>query len=318
LSTTVGIAIPAYGRGRHLRQTLESALAQTRAAKEIVVVDDCSPDETGEVARSLQNRGVRYVRNPVNLGVPENYNASLMQLSTDYVMILEDHDLLEPTFIEECAGLMDQHSDVKLVATWIAGIHEESGKVLQVFSPDFAHVQDGRRLAEYLVTNTTAPFCLTALIRRAALIELEPWFDRKYWWYADIDLWIRLALRGSFGCVRRPLLRMRRREQNHFLNDKHWEGLICCDRIRRDSWAKVFPENTLGMRWKWTRYCAARDYEGFKLLLSQLARRHRDVPEDARAMFTPLGQSMARVLSRAPIPVARTVRALHHLLVPRT
>src|SRR5215472_1816486 len=151
MSATIGIAIPAYGRGRHLRRTLESALSQTRPAKEIVVVDDCSPDETAEVAKSFEERGVKYFRNATNLGVPANYNESLGKLSADYVMILEDHDVLEPTFIEECAGLLDENAGISLVACWVAAIDEKSGRTLELFKPSFNRVQDGRKLAEYLV-----------------------------------------------------------------------------------------------------------------------------------------------------------------------
>src|SRR5215468_903895 len=102
---SVGIAIPAYGRVRHLGLTLESALGQSRPVQEIVVVDDCSPDETGQVANSFAHRGVKYIRNARNLGIPDNYNESLKMLSADYVMILEDHDVLESTFVEKCAAL---------------------------------------------------------------------------------------------------------------------------------------------------------------------------------------------------------------------
>jgi glycosyltransferase involved in cell wall biosynthesis len=317
MSATIGIAIPAYGRGRHLRQTLESALNQTRPAYEIVVVDDCSPDETGEVAKSFEERGVKYFQNPANLGVPANYNESLGKLSTDYVMILEDHDVLEPTFIEECAAILDENAGVTLVACWIAIIDEKSGKTLEIFRPSFDRVQDGRKLAEYLVTHVNAPLCLTAMIRRSSLIGIEQWFDSKYWWYADINLWIKLAHRGKFGFVSKALLNMRRRESGHFLIGKEWEGLVCCDRIRKDNWASVFQRHGVESTLKWAKYSVARDYEAMKILLSRLARGDRHIPRDASEMFSPLGRMAARTFVVLPVPCARAIRAAHHVLVPR-
>src|SRR5215472_12094568 len=132
---SVGIAIPAYGRGHHLAQTLESVLGQSRPVQEIIVVDDCSPDETCEVANSFAHRGVKYIRNARNLGVPDNYNESLKNLSADYVMILEDHDVLESTFVEKCAALLDEDADVTLIGCWIAAIEENTGKTVQVLRP---------------------------------------------------------------------------------------------------------------------------------------------------------------------------------------
>jgi glycosyltransferase involved in cell wall biosynthesis len=315
---SVGIAIPAYSRGRHLAQTLESVLGQSRVVQEVIVIDDCSPDETGEVARSFAHRGVKHVRNGRNLGVPVNYNESLKRLSTDYVMILEDHDLLEPAFTEKCAGLLDEDPEVTLVGCWIAGIDENSGKTKEVFRPRFNRLEDGRRLAEYLVTHVDAPLGLSTLIRRSALAGLEPWFDQKYWWYADVNLWIQLAQRGKFGYVPEVLLKMRRREHNHFLGDKDWEGLSCCDRIRRDNWSKVFSSGGLGSGLKWAKYAAARDYEAIRVLLSRLARGNRQLPKDADDVLSPIGRLAATMLTAMPTPCARAIRAAHHVLIPRS
>src|SRR5438128_280237 len=73
----ISVCVPAYGRGRFLDRTLRSLLAQTRPASEIIVVDDCSPDDTSSIARAYAAKGVRYVRNSENLGVPVNYNHAL-------------------------------------------------------------------------------------------------------------------------------------------------------------------------------------------------------------------------------------------------
>jgi glycosyltransferase involved in cell wall biosynthesis len=286
--------------------------------QEIIVVDDCSPDETGEVARSFAHCGVKYVRNARNLGVPGNYNESLRRLSTDYVMILEDHDLLDATFVEKCATLFDEDSDVTLVGCWIAAIEEDTGKTIEVFRPKWDRLQEGGRLAEYLVTHVHAPLSLSTLMRRSALRGLEPWFDPKYWWYADVNLWIQLAHRGNFGYVAEPLLKIRRREQSHFLSDKVWEGLSCCNRIRRDNWPKVFPCSGLVTTLKWAKYATVRDYEAIKVLLSRVARGNRQVPENVDDLLSPIGRMAAKAVAGMPVPCARAIRAAHHVLVPRT
>src|SRR5581483_7705117 len=167
-NTTVGIAIPAYKRGHHLAATLESALRQTRPADEIVIVDDCSPDNTRDVALAYASRGVRYVRNAVNFGVPENYNVSIDQLTSDYVFILEDHDLLAPTFVERCATALDQHPDANLAFTDIAEI-DEHGSVIRENRFNRPAVIPSAAFAKDLVTMVGAIFGLTAMIRRTAL-----------------------------------------------------------------------------------------------------------------------------------------------------
>jgi glycosyltransferase involved in cell wall biosynthesis len=286
--------------------------------QEIIVVDDSSPDETGQVANSFAQRGVKYVRNARNFGVPGNYNESLKRLSTDYVMILEDHDLLESTFVEKCAALLDEDADVTLVGCWIAAIEDDTGRTVEIFQPKWDRLQGGCRLAEYLVTHLDAPLGLSTLMRRSALVGLEPFFDAKYWWYADIHLWIQLAQRGKFGYIQEPLLKMRRREQGHFLTEKDWEGLSCCNRIRRDNRRKVFPRSGFVSTLKWAKYAAARDCQAIKLLLSRIARGNRLLPKDADKLLSPIGWVAANAVVGIPVPCARAIRAAHRVLVPKT
>jgi len=317
-NTTVGIAIPAYKRGHHLAATLESALRQTRPADEIVIVDDCSPDNTRDVALAYASRGVRYVRNAVNFGVPENYNVSIDQLTSDYVFILEDHDLLAPTFVERCATALDQHPDANLAFTDIAEI-DEHGSVIRENRFNRPAVIPSAAFAKDLVTMVGAIFGLTAMIRRTALEGLEPYFDPKYWAYADIYLWIRLALGGSAAYVPEPLLQMRVREEGHHLDGREWDSLRCVDRIKRDCWPLVFPAPTIGSVYHKGVYRLKQDRVGLQQIVADIARgqqlRWTDMGDDKRQYLTPLGRLLARAVTRVTPRQAQFARRLYHTLL---
>ncbi len=314
MSTTIGVAIPAYGRGRFLAATLESVLGQTRPAAEIVVVDDCSPDNTAEIAMAYVDRGVRYIRNPRNLGVPENYNASLGRLTSDYVFILEDHDLLAPTFIEECAAILDSRPDVVMAFTAIGDI-DESGTVKREHRLRYPRIFPGRILSKRLVTRVGAALCLTGVTRRMALQGLEPWYDPKYWAFGDVYLWIRLALRGHVGYVPKPLLLMREREAGHHLEGHEWESLWRVDCIKRDCWSLIFPRPSMGSWWRRKLYSLELVREAVHQMVGDVAGKGRcardPLPPEVGDLIGPFGQRLVRLASRLRPSQARMLKALY-------
>lgn len=252
----VSLCVPAYGRGAFIGETLTAALGQTIRDIEVIVVDDQSPDDTREVVRSIKDERLRYFRNEQNLGVPRNLDRALGYARGRYVLLLEDHDLLAPTYLEETLRLMRDYPSVGFVATGIVIIDEKG-------SPQRQHVErlpermPGRRLLRRLLTRASCPFSVSALMRRSALAGIDPVFDPRYGWYADQYLWMRMSSKWDLGYIRRPLLRMRVRETDHYLADRMWESCLCLDRIHKDTWGLLHPQGGLKSRVDWMLYeCA--------------------------------------------------------------
>ncbi len=99
MQTLVSILIPAFNAERWIADTIRSALAQTHATKEVVVVDDGSSDRTLEVARRFEPDGVR-VLTQRNQGAAAARNAALAASQGSYIQWLDADDLLAPRKIE--------------------------------------------------------------------------------------------------------------------------------------------------------------------------------------------------------------------------
>jgi len=236
----VSFCVPTYNRAQFLGQTLESALAQTVSDFEIVVVDDVSPDATPELMRRFADPRIRYVRNAQNLGVPENLNRAFSLARGGYLVLLEDHDLIAPDYLEASLDILDRHPGVGFVGTGIV-IIDQDGKPVRQWIADLREVTPGRELLRFLLTHTTCPFSVTTVIRRSLLAGIEPPFDARYWWFADQHLWLQLAARSDFGFVPAPLLQMREREAGHYLIDRDREMFAVLDRVHRDDWRLLHP-----------------------------------------------------------------------------
>ena len=112
-STLVSIVIPAFNMEPYVRQTICSALSQTHAHIEILIIDDCSTDATVLVARELEKKDSRVSihRLSHNSGVCVARNEGLHKSHGKYVVFLDADDVLLPTAIEGLLNAIGVKSD---------------------------------------------------------------------------------------------------------------------------------------------------------------------------------------------------------------
>jgi len=100
------ILVPAYNEGATLADTLRSLQAQTLAAEEIIVIDDCSTDNTSAVAQSF---GVTVLRPPHNTGSKAGaQNYALGFVKTQFTMAIDADTTLAPNAIELLMKAFDE------------------------------------------------------------------------------------------------------------------------------------------------------------------------------------------------------------------
>ncbi|RPI48790.1 MAG: glycosyltransferase family 2 protein [Betaproteobacteria bacterium] len=112
----VSIGIPTYNRAdRYLKETLESALAQTYPNVEIVVADNCSPDATRAVVASYADPRIRYFRHEAGIKPNNNFNFCLQQANGAYFLLLPDDDKIDPEFIDTCMRAANYDTQVGII-----------------------------------------------------------------------------------------------------------------------------------------------------------------------------------------------------------
>jgi glycosyltransferase involved in cell wall biosynthesis len=103
----VSILIPAYNARQWIADTLKSALAQTWARKEVIVVDDGSSDQTLEIARSFASDNVSVVTQN-NQGAAAARNKAFSLSQGDFIQWLDADDLLSPNKISAQMARVDE------------------------------------------------------------------------------------------------------------------------------------------------------------------------------------------------------------------
>lgn len=105
---SVTVLIPAHNEEAWIGETLRSLRRQTRPPDEVLVVDDCSSDRTGEVARHL---GARVLRTPSNALKAGAQNYGLEHVTTDAVVTLDADTVLHPDAIAHLAADLEAGCD---------------------------------------------------------------------------------------------------------------------------------------------------------------------------------------------------------------
>jgi cellulose synthase/poly-beta-1,6-N-acetylglucosamine synthase-like glycosyltransferase len=104
----VTVLVPAYNEAASVGDTIKSLLAQTVPATEIIVIDDGSTDDTGEVARRYGVTVVRPERNTGSKAGAQNY--ALAMVSTEYTMAIDADTIIAPDAIERFLKVMQDGS----------------------------------------------------------------------------------------------------------------------------------------------------------------------------------------------------------------
>ncbi len=119
---TLALVVPCYGHARFLETMLKSITNQTRVPDEVIIVDDCSPDGSGDVLERLigtleENDRQRYrlLRNDRNLGQAASLNRAIGDARSDLIMILNDDDYLMHDAAEVSLTLFGRYPEVVLI-----------------------------------------------------------------------------------------------------------------------------------------------------------------------------------------------------------
>ncbi len=155
----VSIIMPSYNTGKFIAKTIYSVLAQTYKNWELIIVDDCSTDDTDEVVeRFLTDKRIKYLKNEHNFGAAVSRNRALREAKGKWIAFLDSDDLWMPRKLEWQIKFMKKHG-YHFSYTNYSEI-DESGK------PNGITVIGPKRITKTGMFNYCWPGCLTVMYDR--------------------------------------------------------------------------------------------------------------------------------------------------------
>jgi glycosyltransferase involved in cell wall biosynthesis len=204
---TLSVLIPTYNYANYLPEAIESVVAQDYPVLEVLIVDDCSSDNTAEVVQPycLKYPHVQFSRNTSNLGLVENWNLCLERARGEYVKYLfGDDKLCHPKALSKLAAMLQENPSATLAASARVVLNEKS-EAIDIWQPLPQGLHDGRKvITAYLMENgrNLAGEPSAVLFRKK---DAQRGFNPMYRQVVDIEMWLHLLAHGDLVYTREPL-----------------------------------------------------------------------------------------------------------------
>lgn len=98
----VSIIMPSYNTAEYIAESIQSVLSQSYTDWELIVVDDCSTDNTDEVVKPYLTDGrIKYIKNDANSGAAVSRNRALREAKGKWIAFLDSDDIWMPYKLEK-------------------------------------------------------------------------------------------------------------------------------------------------------------------------------------------------------------------------
>lgn len=125
----ISVCIPMYNAEQYIQETLKSVIAQTYRDIEIIVIDNCSTDDSVRKVKEIADSRIRIIRNTENVGLVNNWNLCFINANGEYINILCADDLLETTCLEKKAAALERYSNAGAVFS-ASSVIDEDGRII--------------------------------------------------------------------------------------------------------------------------------------------------------------------------------------------
>lgn len=190
----VSICIPNYNNAQFISKCIQSALNQSYENIEVVVVDNCSTDNSWEVISKIKNKKLKIFSNSANIGMYPNFMRAAELSSGDFIKFICADDWLDKDFVSESLKHFI-NEDIAMVSSKQAKFFNENGKIKGYRNVPCkrTHVASPNELFNYFLSNTNPIGNPTRVIIRKKVFYDYNGFDLDFRFCNDYELWMRIS-----------------------------------------------------------------------------------------------------------------------------
>lgn len=210
----VSVVVPTYNSAQYISETINSIIAQTYHDIEIIIVDDCSTDDTERVVKSFSSDKIRYIRLTKNHGGPSKpRNVGIKAAKGKYIAFCDSDDMIMPDRIESSVKLFDKHPELGMTFSDEQKFSEVTGEDLGNFlrEYDLFHSLPKEKASEncFIIASKDAFPCLfyenyimpSGVTVRSSIFQKVGYFDETITNGDDWDMWFRISQKFPVGFV---------------------------------------------------------------------------------------------------------------------
>ncbi len=245
VSPGISIIMPTYNRAAFIIETIQTVIDQTYQDWELIIVDDQSTDNTGELIANIKDERIHYYKTTARLKITGTRNFGLQKAGNELIAFIDSDDLWANTKLEKQVTILKQHADVGFCLTGGFNFKRSANQNIAPGYPgepiDFFYKQrSGTRIDNLLIPYFKSELSTTtsSLIFRKKCLDTIGFFNEEKP-FAEVDLILNLARHFKGVILYEPLLYRRIHDSN--ISNATWEkgyeeGIIL---IR--SYRKIIP-----------------------------------------------------------------------------
>jgi|SRR5580704_3721732 glycosyltransferase involved in cell wall biosynthesis len=218
----VSAIVTCYNQSSFVLETLESVKAQTYKPTQLIIVDDCSSDDSVAVIENwVRENGIdcTFIRHQKNQGICKSVNEALSFATGKYVAMVAADDIWLPDKIACQVQIMEfQPDDVGVIYSDAIQIDEHGQTVPGLFIAshwNLPEMPQGHILTSLLDGNFVVP--MTTLIRKSCYDKVGVYDENLPW--EDWDMWMRIARHYSFLYSAIPFAKYRLHDKSYTRSD---------------------------------------------------------------------------------------------------
>lgn len=179
------IGIPTF-KGRYLKECLDSILSQTFKDFELIIVNDCSPDQIVSIINEYNDPRISYYENGSNIGaenVIDNWNKCLSFAKGEFFILMGDDDKLAPDYLSEFDQLINKYSHLDIFHCRVRVIDENSEeRELSNICPEY---EDTDNYILNCIEGRSEQFISDFVYRKSTLLDNGGFYKLPLAWSSD-------------------------------------------------------------------------------------------------------------------------------------
>ncbi len=201
----VSVIIPAFNGEKYIGDAIESILHQTYINWELIIIDDCSTDETLKIINSYTDSRITLFCNKNNKGIAESTNKGIEKSKGKYIALLDDDDVAEYDRLTLQVDYLEKHSEIDILVGRTTLI-DEKGQVI-----DYCGIprNNPRYIKAVLLFKCMDFMNSTAMIRRDFIKKYNLYYKNDCYGMQDYRFYIECSKVGNISTINKFLLKYR-------------------------------------------------------------------------------------------------------------
>ncbi len=206
----VSVVMPTYNGEKYIEQAIESIISQTYCNWELIIIDDCSIDNTAFEINKFQDSRIKVFKNHINKGISYSTNRGIQESKGKYIALLDHDDLAESNRLQLQVTYLEEHSEIDLLGGRTIFI-DESGKRIR-------YGEETRNNHKYikamLLFNSLDFMNSTVMMRKEFLERNNLYYEENCYGMQDYHFFIECSKVGKISSIDEFLVRHRYHETN--------------------------------------------------------------------------------------------------------